>query len=548
MDSPKRKLTEHQALYEHFIGSQEIILSLPVFFRWTHNPFLLCEGNTLKEKLPIRIYMGASFLPHGAESEIKNIYCYNTHRNTYHQYPREHLLPRYKEWKEKLATLLPRSVAFTIIIETEPGKGFEVHEHTASLFAYMTALLTEAITPQELTQGIACTKQRDSLHELCRTFYHLLCPKRATLSLSPLITTPHTPRRLWKTDQEMTPLPEESPLPFFYSIIYSGVQADKQLIKSNEEEPADKQGMKQMAPHVEALAEELKETLLKIQSEGGNPEHLPHFFHLITLTNLYHHHHRTPHPAIKSLSDLLHQHCAHTSHKQFATVPISYSHLGGSILLCYTNRETEYCIRELLKQKQAEGYPYTLEWSSTEGQEEEGIRIEQYQELGIGGTQTEKEELTIWRNGDKEHVYIPKEQYEKVRQETDLFLDVIQGKIWIGGKPMSSKELHSQNQTIFLLQAILEHPAQQISNHELPRSSYSTNRNEISSKILSPLKRILKEEGRGECPFVLEGRLGTFQIGYQKSPLSIGIRSPKNLHSKKQSHTGKNEEEKSQKK
>ena len=53
-------------------------------------------------------------------------------------------------------------------------------------------------------------------------------------------------------------------------------------------------------------------------------------------------------------------------------------------------------------------------------------------------------------------------------------------KITIAGVPLSSKELHSQSATIELLRYLLDHQNQSISCKDLPPSSYSKLKNDLT--------------------------------------------------------------------
>jgi hypothetical protein len=75
-----------------------------------------------------------------------------------------------------------------------------------------------------------------------------------------------------------------------------------------------------------------------------------------------------------------------------------------------------------------------------------------------------------------------------------LTLDLLNNKIYLDGRKLTSKDLPSQNTTIEVLKALLNSTNGKITNIELNTSSYSTNKNDMTGKILLPLKRLINAE------------------------------------------------------
>jgi len=76
----------------------------------------------------------------------------------------------------------------------------------------------------------------------------------------------------------------------------------------------------------------------------------------------------------------------------------------------------------------------------------------------------------------------------------DIILNTIENKIYLQGKKLNSSEIHSQIMTIELLLQLIKKTENIIHNKELQPSTYSKNKNDMNSKIILPLKKIIKKK------------------------------------------------------
>lgn len=107
--------------------------------------------------------------------------------------------------------------------------------------------------------------------------------------------------------------------------------------------------------------------------------------------------------------------------------------------------------------------------------------------------------------------------------EHDLILDMVHGKIFVQGKKLTSQELCSQNATAEVLRYLMSKSNCNVSNKVLALSSYSKNKNEMFSKIILPLKKLIKERLNKYLPLDCSWSLGEFFIRLWKHDLKIGI-------------------------
>ncbi len=91
------------------------------------------------------------------------------------------------------------------------------------------------------------------------------------------------------------------------------------------------------------------------------------------------------------------------------------------------------------------------------------------------------------------------EYFESKRSGIDLLIDLAEGDMFVRGKKLGSKDLHTARETINILKILIENMGKYVKNTSLPRSSYAAERGEFQSKILTPLNKTLKKY-LGKCP------------------------------------------------
>lgn len=104
-----------------------------------------------------------------------------------------------------------------------------------------------------------------------------------------------------------------------------------------------------------------------------------------------------------------------------------------------------------------------------------------------------------------------------------IVFDAIGRKIYFRGERLTSKEIPSQNAANDLFERLLENVGEEIPNHSLPVSSYSKNRNEMVSKIISPLSKFTKERLHFPLPVKCTGSITEFRILLEKADLPISL-------------------------
>lgn len=109
------------------------------------------------------------------------------------------------------------------------------------------------------------------------------------------------------------------------------------------------------------------------------------------------------------------------------------------------------------------------------------------------------------------------------KKEYDLILDVFNGKIYHKGEKLTSHDLSSQSTTIELIKLLFSSSNKEIYNRDMSYSSYSKNKNEMSSKIIVPLERRVKEAIWKDCVIRATWSLTEYSIYIKHNTLKIAF-------------------------
>ena len=109
------------------------------------------------------------------------------------------------------------------------------------------------------------------------------------------------------------------------------------------------------------------------------------------------------------------------------------------------------------------------------------------------------------------------------QKEVDIILDTVHWKIYTSWQKLTSKDLHSQTWTIDMLLTALENVWTDISNKELPASSYARSKNDMVGKIIIPLVKLIKEKTQKELPLECYGWMYDYFLRLKKSNVKFGI-------------------------
>jgi hypothetical protein len=83
-----------------------------------------------------------------------------------------------------------------------------------------------------------------------------------------------------------------------------------------------------------------------------------------------------------------------------------------------------------------------------------------------------------------------------------LVFDTIHKKIYINKEPVSHDDIVTQSATVEMMEKVCRpnHHIHGTSNKELPASSYSKNKNEMTGKIIIPLQKLVEKKYQKKLP------------------------------------------------
>lgn len=85
---------------------------------------------------------------------------------------------------------------------------------------------------------------------------------------------------------------------------------------------------------------------------------------------------------------------------------------------------------------------------------------------------------------------------------TGILLDMLNNKMYINGRKLTSEDIHSQTATVDILKILIENTGKDISNKDLSVSSYSKNKNDMLGKIIIPLIELVEKETGKKLPLI----------------------------------------------
>lgn len=104
-----------------------------------------------------------------------------------------------------------------------------------------------------------------------------------------------------------------------------------------------------------------------------------------------------------------------------------------------------------------------------------------------------------------------------------LLLDSVSNKIYLDWDKLTSKDIHSQNSTIEIFGVLLDNMWEFVNSKYLPLSSYSKNKNEMITKIYTPINKFLEEKIWKSLPVSIKWSLIEYNIKLDNPDFKIWI-------------------------
>ncbi len=131
--------------------------------------------------------------------------------------------------------------------------------------------------------------------------------------------------------------------------------------------------------------------------------------------------------------------------------------------------------------------------------------------------------LTVVRQGVIQRQVVTAEKFTELSQEVDLVLDLISGKILVGGQPVTSKELPSQKATVQIMADLLRAKKHTLNNDQLP-AAYGSSRYDLQGKVMLPLVKQVKERTGRELLLSVKGDMyDNYSLTLDPATLNVAI-------------------------
>lgn len=160
--------------------------------------------------------------------------------------------------------------------------------------------------------------------------------------------------------------------------------------------------------------------------------------------------------------------------------------------------------------------------SKNDGFSKEWFKIEQFLSKNIYHAHFWRKKIIIIDKNNLITLYSHQEEAISMAS-TGILLDTITKKLFINGEKINSKDILSQNTTVNILSLLFENLWKDIENSELPRSSYSKNKNEMTGKIILPLLKLIERKLWYQLPLVCKGTMWEFYLKLNKPEVDIFI-------------------------
>ena len=162
-----------------------------------------------------------------------------------------------------------------------------------------------------------------------------------------------------------------------------------------------------------------------------------------------------------------------------------------------------------------------------DGLEKKGMRLEQYLRKSVYSEFISPTSLILKTIDSESRTHsrtISREEFKKAIKDFDIVADSDEKKIYIRGKALTSKDIHSAKVTLEILKKFFEAERSELPASALPESSYSSDRNAMESKIVRPLAASFERYTGKKINFKVTGGLGSdFSLILKPTNFKIGI-------------------------
>ena len=569
-----------QDIYKNFFSKHDIVLSGDGVLTWWLDLSRGISTLQIKQKLPIKIFFGANPDTSGRIT-FGTIIHYNQMEDTFEE---DDFSVFFKNDVEPLTAFIESfllkngytgGMEINVLTEIPKWHGFWFLSVTSVLLTYLLHLMTGDITSTDLLDfgtleakpvfgrlyAFSMKLSQEVLHgkDLWATNY-VVMNEGESLPIVHLFQNPcvDTPKQNDTFRDSLSrflgiSLGDIHKLPVHYGVIFSWIRYDadeadairEQTKKENEKlntffdsildassiDEKERQAFRECLKFDtdEALQRHINYTNLKILNgfdsmlrEPLDDGALTKFIDVIKSVGLASLSYQWGNKLIFSIYYLFYKY-RQFENEEIGIFPFNSWKIGGSLFFVTKGNKSHTTLLKVLETLRSEGHLLGLDYASwRDGYSCDGIRLEQ----SVADKHYSayiKQWTVLFRDSTGDSYY---GEYEAIMEiEGDcILLDMTKRRIYIQGSKLTSKEIHSQNTTIDMLYILLDHIGEEVSNAQLPVSTYSKNKNEILSKIILPIRRLSKEHFWVELALVCNWGISEYYMKLEKQQsIRIGI-------------------------
>lgn len=205
----------------------------------------------------------------------------------------------------------------------------------------------------------------------------------------------------------------------------------------------------------------------------------------------------------------------------------AYVQYGELLFITKTGQVRDEINQLIQRLRRKHNRTISLDYASwLDGFETDGLRVEQLVRERMYSPLLSRDgvHLVVWRRSGQSHVrYIQPDERRSINGQYDIVLDSVDQRMYVAGKPLSSKHLHSQRGSIETLRILLDNYGHVVLGSAFSSSAYR-DRNEMQSKIISPIQKVVQTRLRRSIPLELTGGLGSkYTLRLKPSSLTFAL-------------------------
>jgi len=481
MNSTKLK-KDFPEIYEQFFSLSQKVASAPHSFLWTGDFSGFFGGITVLSKIPLRFYVGLEKISANKFEIEKSFPAYSSISEKFEEvYLESYLI----DALENLFAETLKGYRIKFLSEVTLGKSLGSLGAISACFAKLICEKDTKIFPE--AQKFVKKLQRGRTSSA--TAYAAVCE-----SAYPVVFYSKGDRAWGKPLDKLIKLPSTSNWPIDFGLIYSGKLVEGAAVIASADEvkrvsEVREKVIEKLVGHAQPFWTDYLAMLDQVAyqnlagvadlfEKGSREDALKFFFSTLNQYQNLLHFLEISLPSIDRIYSRVHQIASASENRVGSGAKITGVGKGGEVLFAVPFGQ----YRDKFNRE------FKLDYASwIDGPEQKGVLLEQDIAKNAISEFIKKGSLLVKIFGASESVRIARDISEV---KADLILDCHDGKIYLKGRGVTSKDLPSQKAAIEILSKLFGQRSRKLKNQQLP-AAYSKNRFDLQSKVTSKLEKLI---------------------------------------------------------